>query len=304
MARPRDRTGALNQYLAEIGSHPLVGRDDEVRLARRIRDGDERALEQLVSANLRFVVSVARTYANRGIDLEELINEGNLGLITAAQRYDETRGVRFLSYAVWWIRQSILAALVRDGRIVRVPASRLERARRVSRVSARLSQDLQRRPGEAEIAQELGVPISQVREVAGVRRGDVSLDAPLTFGEDTCLLELLPDIQMEGPDSALESSALVLALQRGIRCLPSRESELLGRYYGLDGWQAETLSQIASSWGLSPERVRALKDRALTRLRQGAAGNELRALRGVSRRPRQPAGKPLSACLDMPKPRM
>jgi RNA polymerase primary sigma factor len=279
MATRRDCTGALNQYLAEIGSHPLVSRDDEAVLARRIRDGDERALEQLVSANLRFVVSVARTYANRGVDLEELINEGNLGLITAAQRYDETRGVRFLSYAVWWIRQSILAALSRHGRIVRLPAGRLERARRVSRVSARLSQDLYRRPGEGEIAAELGVPVARVRAVAGVGRGDLSLDAPIADGEDSSLLELLPDGRVEDPSAALERSELLGALRRGVRCLPPQEAEVVGRYYGLDGRQPETLGQIALSWGLSPERIRAIKDRALSRLRLGSAGNELRALR-------------------------
>jgi RNA polymerase primary sigma factor len=304
MAAGRERTGALSQYLAEIGSHPLVSRDEEADLARRIRDGDERALEQLVSANLRFVVSVARNYVNRGIDLEELINEGNLGLITAARRYDETRGVRFLSYAVWWIRQAILAALGRQGRIVRQPAGRLERARRVSRATSRLSQGLHRPPREIEIAAELGVPVARVREVAGVGRGDVSLDAPLADGEETNLLELLPDQRTADPSEVFENAELIHALRRGVRCLPTREAALLRRYYGLDGREAETLGQIADSWGLSPERIRAIKDRALSRLRLGSAGHELRVLSGGSAGHPRPAGKPLAAYLDMPKSRI
>jgi RNA polymerase primary sigma factor len=279
MAPAGERTGALEQYLTEIGCHPLLNHEEETALARRIRDGDEQALERLVSCNLRFVVSVARNYANRGVDFEELINEGNLGLITAARRFDETRGVRFLSYAVWWIRQSILATLNRNGRIVRQPAGRLERARNVSRVSARLSQDLQRSPTASEIAAAAGVPESRVREVAGIGRGDVSLDAPLAEGEDASLLDLLPDRGAADPASGLEATALLSAVRRGVGCLPGREREVVVLYYGMDGREPESLSQIALSWGLSPERVRALKDRALARLRAGAAGYELRVLR-------------------------
>lgn len=276
-----ERTGALHQYLTEIGYHPLLSHEEESALARRIRDGDELALERLVSCNLRFVVSVARNYANRGVDFEELINEGNLGLITAARRFDETRGVRFLSYAVWWIRQSILASLNRNGPIVRQPAGRLQRARRVSRASALLSQALQRSPTASEIAVAVGVPESRVREVAGIGRDDVSLDAPLTESDQSCLLDLLPDGCVADPESVMETTALLTAMRRGVGCLPGREREVVVRYYGLEGREAESLGQIASSWGLSPERIRALKDRALARLRSGSAGYELRVLRGA-----------------------
>lgn len=279
MARQSDSVGALDLYLDEIREHALLSREDEVGLARQIRAGDERALDRLIGANLRFVVSVARRYAHRGVPLEDLVNEGNLGLMRAARRYDETKGVRFLSYAVWWIRQSILGVLARDGHIVQIPAGRVEQARRVSRASGRLSQSLHRTPGVRDVALDLGMAERQVREVWDARRHDVSLDAPASSSDDGSLLELLPDVKESDPSYDLERRRLGNTLAGGIQRLPEREAEVVSRYFGLDGGPTETLSEIGRSMGVSRERVRAIKDRALARLRAGVAGQELRAFR-------------------------
>jgi len=275
VARRPDVAGALTQYLSEIRRHPLLDREQEILLARAIRAGDLDALDRLVAANLRFVVAIARQHAHRGTPLEELVNEGNLGLIEAARRYDETRGVRFLSYAVWWIRQSILAALNRDGHIVRVPAGRIARARRVSRASGRLSQSLHRSPRAREVAVELGLAEQQVLEVWGAQRGDLSLDAPVSDSADVSLLDFLGAGDGAEPTRDLEREQLASTLWDGIRRLPDREADVLRRYFGLGGGQPETLSEIAGSYGVSRERIRALKERALTRLRLGINGCEL-----------------------------
>jgi len=277
MARRPDAVGALDLYLDEIREHPLISREDEIELARQIRAGDERALDRLVGANLRFVVSVARRYAHRGVPLEDLVNEGNLGLIRAARRYDETKGVRFLSYAVWWIRQSILGVLARDGHIVKIPAGKMEQARRVSRASGRLSQSLHRIPGVRDVALDLGMAERQVREAWDARRHDVSLDAPASNSDDGSLLELLPDARESDPSFDLERRQLRNTLAGGIQRLPEREADVVGRYFGLNGVPPETLSEIGRSMGVSRERARAIKDSALTRLRVGVVGRELRA---------------------------
>jgi len=279
MARRPDGAGALDLYLGDIRRHPLVSREDEIELARQIRAGDDRALDRLVAANLRFVVAIARRYAHRGVPLEDLINEGNLGLMRAARRYDETKGVRFLSYAIWWIRQSILGVLARDSHIVRVPAGRIDLARRVSRASGRLSQSLQRAPAVREVALELGMAEQQVREAWETRKHDVSLDAPVSGSDDVPLLELLPDAKQTDPSFRLEREQLGRRLAGGIQRLPEREAEVVSRYFGLDGRRPETLSEIGRSTGVSRERVRTIKDRALTRLRVGVAGRGIRAFR-------------------------
>ncbi|TFG62996.1 MAG: RNA polymerase sigma factor RpoD/SigA [Gemmatimonadales bacterium] len=280
MVRQPDAVGALDQYLDEIRQHPLVSREDEIQLARQIRAGDKRALDRLVAANLRFVVAVARRYSNRGVPLEDLVNEGNLGLMRAARRYDESKGVRFLSYAIWWIRQSILGVLARDGHIVRVPAGRIEQARRVSRASGRLSQSLQRAPGVREVAIELGLAERQVQEAWDARMHDVSLDAPVPGSDDTSFLELLRDDKDTDPSSDLEREQLGKSIAAGIQRLPEREADIVNRYFGFDGRRPETLSEIGRSMGLSRERVRTIKDRALGRLRSGGAGQEIRTFRG------------------------
>ena len=279
MARRLDAVGALDQYLEEISQHPLISREDEFELARRIRAGDNRALDRLVAANLRFVVSVARRYSNRGVPLEDLVNEGNLGLMRAARRFDESKDVRFLSYAVWWIRQSILGVLARDGRIVRVPTGRMEQARKVSRASGRLCQSLQRAPGLRDVALDLGLAERQVREAWEAQKHDVSLDAPLSGSDDSSLLELLPDDGEADPSLDLEREQLARSLAGGIQRLPQREADIVSRYFGCCGHRPETLSEIGQSMGISRERVRTIKDRALGRLRIGVVGRELRAFR-------------------------
>ncbi len=279
MDRRPDAVGALDQYLDEIRKHPLISREDEIDLARQIRAGDGRALNRLVAANLRFVVSVARRYSHRGVPLEDLVNEGNLGLMRAAQRYDETKGVRFLSYAVWWIRQSILGVLARDGHIVRVPAGHIAQARKVSHASGRLSQSLQRAPGAIELAIELGIAERQVREAWNVRKHDVSLDAPVSSTDDASLLEFLPDDERPDASFDLEREQLARSLACGIQRLPDREADIVSRYFGVCGRSPESLAEIGRSMRISRERVRMIKDRALTRLRIGVVGQELHAFR-------------------------
>ncbi len=280
MARRTDATGALTQYLSEIRRHPLLDRKQETLLARAIRAGDRDALDRLVAANLRFVVAIARQHARRGTPLEELVNEGNLGLIEAARRYDETRGVRFLSYAVWWIRQSVLAAVTRNGHIVKVPAGRIARARRVSRASGRLSQSLQRVPRPREVAAELGLAERQVLDVWGAQRADLSLDEPVSDSGEGSMLDFLEAADGSEPTRDLEREQLACTLWDSIRRLPDREADVLGRYFGLGDRQPETLAEIAASHGVSRERIRALKERGLTRLRVGINGRELAAFLG------------------------
>ena len=280
MANRPDADGALTRYLSEIREHPLAGREEEIALARAIRAGDEEALNRLVAANLRFVVAVAKRYAHHGIPLEELVNEGNLGLINAARRYDETRGVRFLSYAVWWIRQSILESLARDGRIVRVPAGRMARARRVSRASGRLSQSLHRFPDPGEVALELGLAEQQVIDVWGLQRSDLSLDAPVSESDEVSLVDFLSI--GDSPDHSIdfERQEQARRLAEQVQGLPEREAEILNRYFGLMDHPPETMAEIGQSLGVSRERIRTIKERALARLRLGIASRESRTLDG------------------------
>ena len=270
---------ALDQYLADIRRHPLLSREEEAELARRIRAGDAAALDQLVNGNLRFVVSVARRYARRGVPLDELVNEGNLGLIEAARRFDESREVRFVSYAVWWIRRAILAALARDTRIVRIPTGRLDEARRVAAAGKRLSQRMGRRARAAEVAAELGLSDGVVREALALRHGDVSLDAPAPAIENAPLLDLIPDTSGEDPAASVDRESLSWALRDGLMRLPEREAEVVRRYYGLDGGEPATLAEIAAALGVSRERAGAIRERALTRLRLGPIGRELQSFR-------------------------
>ena len=271
---------AFDTYLAEIRKHPPLDREQEVELARRAREGDTRALEQLVNANLRFVVSVARRYVRHGVPLDELVNEGNLGLIHAARRFDESRGVRFVSYAVWWIRRAILAALTRDARIVHVPAGRLEEARRVAAAGRRLSQRMGRGARPHEVAAELGLSAGAVRDALALRHADVSLDAPVATA-DSSLLELISDGSGDDPWDRVDGDALIGALRHGLLRLPEREAQVVQRYYGLEGQEPETLAEIAGTLGISRERVGAIRDTALARLRLGRAGSDLRSFRAL-----------------------
>jgi RNA polymerase primary sigma factor len=277
--RPDKESEALSIYLDEIREHPLLEREDEIELAKRIRDGDEEALNQLVAGNLRFVVSVARRYAGHGVPLADLVTEGNIGLIRAARRFDETKGVRFISYAVWWVRQSILQALTAGSRIVRVPTGQLEESHRVVRTVRRLEQSLAREPTIGEVAAELEISPGEVTDALGMRPGWVSLDAPLPNDDQSSMLDLIPDTDLEDPNAAAASAALHDVVEAGLTRLPEREAAVLMQYFGLDGEPARSLEEIARGLGLTRERARMIKDRALVRLRLGETGKILESFR-------------------------
>ena len=281
MARTADdRTGgSLDLYLKEIAGHPILDREEEVRLARAIRDGSQEALNQLVAANLRFVVSVAKRYRHHGVAFADLVNEGNLGLIRAARRFDETKGVRFISYAVWWIRQSMMQAIAEQSRIVRVPVGRMDEANRVVRVSRRMSQELGRQATPEEVGMELDLSPEEVQRALTMQSGYVSLDAPVPETEDTSMLELIPDREREEPDERSQREALRDVLEASLTHLPDREARILRLYFGLDGEEPHTLEAIGREFSVSRERIRQIKDRALVRLRLGATGRALEAFR-------------------------
>ena len=260
-------TSSLDQYLKEISVYPLLTREDEVELAQRIRDGDEEALDKLVRSNLRFVVSVAKKYQNQGVALSDLINEGNLGLIRAAHKFDETKGIKFISYAVWWIRQAILQALAEQSRIVRVPLNRAGALHRIGKRSAALLQELGREPTVEELADELDISEEEVRRTLSLSQSHLSLDAPLTPGEDNRLLDYLPDQFAPGPDDETYDQALMDTVEEALSTLKEREAKILRLYFGLDGQEPMTLEEIGTILGVTRERVRQIKEKALLRLR-------------------------------------
>jgi RNA polymerase primary sigma factor len=281
MARKVDGAGgsSLDLYLREIAGHPILEREEEVRLAEAIREGDEGALNRLVASNLRFVVTVAKRYRNHGVAFADLVNEGNLGLMRAARRFDETKGVRFISYAVWWIRQAMMQAIAEQSRIVRVPVGRMDEANKVVRASRRLSQQLGRRATPEEVAIEVGLSPEAVQRSLGMQGGYISLDAPVPDTEDTSMLELIPDREGEEPDERTQREALREVLEASLMHLPEREARILKMYFGLDGHEAHTLEQIGREFSVSRERIRQIKDRALVRLRLGATGRVLESFR-------------------------
>jgi RNA polymerase primary sigma factor len=280
MARnPDSESEALSLYLREIREHPILDRDQEVALARRIHAGDEKALNELVVANLRFVVSVAKRYAGHGVPLADLVTEGNIGLLRAASRFDETKGVRFISYAVWWVRQSILQALTDGSRIVRIPSGQLEASNRVVRAVRRLEQELGREPTIDEVALDLELTPGEVIDTLGLRSGPISLDAPLPDDSASSMLDLLPDLEIEDADEVAAQAALRDVVEEGLTRLPDREAEVLRLYFGLAGEPAKSLQEIATGLHLTRERVRMIKDRALVRLRVGETGRVLRGFR-------------------------
>ena len=265
--RGRYNQSSLDQYLKEISAYPLLKREDEVDLAQRIRKGDEEALDKLVRSNLRFVVSVAKKYQNQGVALSDLINEGNLGLIRAAHKFDETKGIKFISYAVWWIRQAILQALAEQSRIVRVPLNRAGALHRIGKRSAALLQELGREPTVEELADELDISEDEVRRTLALSQSHLSLDAPLTPGEDNRLLDYLPDQFSPGPDDETYDQALMDTVEEALGTLKEREAKILRLYFGLDGQEPMTLEEIGSILGVTRERVRQIKEKALLRLR-------------------------------------
>jgi len=273
----RDEDRSLDLYLREIGETPLIDATEEVRLAKMIKKGDKRALEQLTKANLRFVVSVAKQYQNQGLSLADLINEGNIGLIKAAKRFDETRGFKFISYAVWWIRQAILQALAEQSRIVRLPLNRVGTLHKIGKVSSSLEQGLGREPSPDEIAQELSLSESEVSDTLKISNSHLSLDAPFSISEDNSLIDILEDEYQPAPDEELLDTSLKLEIEKALDTLTPREAEVISLYFGLNYEKALTLEEIGARFSLTRERVRQIKEKAIRRLRHASRSRSLRA---------------------------
>ncbi|MDZ4714862.1 MAG: RNA polymerase sigma factor RpoD/SigA [Cytophagales bacterium] len=272
---------SLDKYLTEIAKIDLITADQEVDLAKRIRAGDEKALEKLVNANLRFVVSVAKQYQLTGMTLSDLINEGNLGLIKAASRFDETRGFKFISYAVWWIRQSILQALAEQSRIVRLPLNRVGSLNKISKTFSALEQKHQREPTPEELAEVMETTPEDIRTTLSYKGRKVSMDAPLGHDTDAgSLLDVMPDQDAVNPDAVLMNYSMQEEIQRALATLSEREAQVLSMYYGLSGGHAVGLSDIGDQFDLTRERVRQIKDKATRKLRNTARINELKSFLG------------------------
>jgi len=260
-------TASLDKYLQEIGKVDLITAEEEVELAQRIKAGDQVALEKLTKANLRFVVSVAKQYQNQGLTLPDLINEGNLGLIKAAQRFDETRGFKFISYAVWWIRQSILQALAEQSRIVRLPLNKIGSINKINKTYAFLEQAHERAPSAEEIAKELDMTINDVKESLKNSGRHVSMDAPLVEGEDSNLYDVLNSGESPNPDRMLLHESLRTEIERALETLTPREADVVRLYFGLGNQHAMTLEEIGETFDLTRERVRQIKEKAIRRLK-------------------------------------
>lgn len=274
---------SLDKYLQEIGRVELLTGDDEIVLAQAIKRGGIEgniALERLVKANLRFVVSVAKQYQNQGLSLGDLINEGNLGLIKAAKRFDETRGFKFISYAVWWIRQSILQALAEQSRIVRLPLNRVGALNKIGKKFSELEQQYEREPTAAELAEQLDMSIAEISETIKISGRHLSVDAPFVQGEDNRLLDILPNDQQPPPDSELMRESLRVEVQQVLKTLSEREAEVIRLYFGLDDAQCLTLEEIGEKFNLTRERVRQIKEKAIRRLRHASRSKALRSYLG------------------------
>lgn len=271
---------SLDKYLQEIGKVDLLTPDEEVDLAVRIRSGDQLALEKLTKANLRFVVSVAKQYQNQGLSLGDLINEGNLGLIKAAQRFDETRGFKFISYAVWWIRQSILQALAEQSRIVRLPLNRVGSLNKISKTFSELEQKYEREPSPDELAEVLDVTTNEVVDTMKISGRHVSMDAPFIQGEANSLLDVLENDSEQTPDSGLMNDSLRREVQRALSTLTDREADVISLYFGLNGEHSMTLEEIGEKFNLTRERVRQIKEKAIRRLRHTSRSKALKPYLG------------------------
>ena len=270
---------SLDQYLLEIGKVDLITPDREIELAKRIKKGDRTALEELTKANLRFVVSVAKQFQNQGLSLGDLINEGNLGLIKAARRFDVNRGFKFISYAVWWIRQSILQALAEQARIVRLPLNRVGALNKISKKFNELEQEFEREPTPQELAEELEMTPEEIAETMRLAGKHLSVDAPLQQGEDNRLLDIIPNDQQTPPDSDLILESLRQELFFILSSLTDREAEVVRLYFGLDG-HTLTLEEIGEKFGLTRERVRQIKEKAIRRLRHTSRSKALKVYLG------------------------
>ena len=273
----RDVDRSLDLYLKEIGKTPLITAEDEVRLAKEIHKGNKDALADLVKANLRFVVSVSKQYQNQGLSLEDLIDEGNIGLIKAAKRFDEKRGYKFISYAVWWIRQSILQALAEQSRIVRLPLNRVGALHKIGKAHSRLEQEFGRTPSTSEIAKKLNMAPKEVSNTLQISNTHLSLDAPFSDSESNSLKDVLPDNLSPSPDKQLVKSSLSLEIEKALSTLTEREAEVISLYFGLNREKALTLEEIGTRFNLTRERVRQIKEKAIKRLGHSARGKGLRA---------------------------
>ena len=271
---------SLDKYLQEIGKVELLVPQEEIDLARRIKKGDQKALEKLTKANLRFVVSVAKQYQNQGLSLGDLINEGNLGLIKAAKRFDETRGFKFISYAVWWIRQSILQALAEQSRIVRLPLNRVGALNKIGKAFSTLEQEFEREPSASELAEELDMSLFEVSDTLKISGRHLSMDAPFAQGDDNRLLDVIQDNRQPTPDSGLLEESLKNEVKRALATLSEREAQVIKLYFGLDSEHSLTLEEIGEKFNLTRERVRQIKEKAIRRLRHASRSKALRAYLG------------------------
>ena len=271
---------SLDKYLLEIGRVDLISAEEEVDLARRIRDGDRVALEKLTKANLRFVVSVSKQYQNQGLSLPDLINEGNVGLIKAAERFDETRGFKFISYAVWWIRQSILQALAEQSRIVRLPLNKIGSINKINKMYALLEQSNERPPSAEEIAKELDMTVNDVKESMKNSGRHLSMDAPLVEGEDSNLYDVLRSGESPNPDRELIHESLQTEIERALETLTPREADVVRLYFGLGDQHPMTLEEIGETFDLTRERVRQIKEKAIRRLKHTSRSKILKTYLG------------------------
>ncbi|MDR1594468.1 MAG: RNA polymerase sigma factor RpoD/SigA [Prevotellaceae bacterium] len=272
-------SASLDKYLQEIGREELISVEDEVELAQRIKKGDQEALEKLTRANLRFVVSVAKQYQNQGLSLPDLINEGNLGLIKAAEKFDETRGFKFISYAVWWIRQSILQALAEQSRIVRLPLNQVGSLNKINKALAKFEQENERTPSSEELSVILDIPQEKVSDTIRVSGRHVSVDAPFVDGEDNSLLDVLVNSDSPNADRGLLTESLAKEIERALATLTERERDIVRYFFGI-GTQEMTLEEIGEQFGLTRERVRQIKEKAIRRLRHSSRSKLLKSYLG------------------------
>ncbi|MBE6202319.1 MAG: RNA polymerase sigma factor RpoD/SigA [Rikenellaceae bacterium] len=272
-------SASLDKYLQEIGKEELISVEEEVELAQRIKKGDQEALEKLTKANLRFVVSVAKQYQNQGLSLPDLINEGNLGLIKAAEKFDETRGFKFISYAVWWIRQSILQALAEQSRIVRLPLNQVGSLNKINKAFARFEQEHERTPSAEELANELELPKEKVTDTLRVAGRHISVDAPFADGEDNSLLDVLVNTDSPNADRGLINESLATEVERALEILTERERDIIRYFFGI-GCSEMTLEEIGEKFDLTRERVRQIKEKAIRKLRQSSRSKFLKSYLG------------------------
>ncbi len=268
---------SLDKYLQEIGRVDLITAEEEIELSKKIKKGDQEALDKLTKANLRFVVSVAKQYQNQGIELSDLINEGNIGLIKAAKRFDETRGFKFISYAVWWIRQAILQALAEQSRIVRLPLNRVGSLNKVAKTAFKLEQEYEREPTDGELSDELEISTDEINDTMKISGRHVSINSPFSQGEDGSLLDVLEDDSEDKPDNELINESLVAEVRRILCTLEERESKILILFFGLNGEQPSTLEEIGLKLNLTRERVRQIKEKVIKKLRKPLYNQNLKS---------------------------